>query len=90
MTEYLVKIGFWLRAYDSITIEADSDAAAIEVAKVAAKCAMESASQPEHVDTDDRREGIIAYIDRVTADSREQVIEAVPFDEDRIHPQTGG
>lgn len=22
MTEYLVKIGFWLRAYDSLTVEA--------------------------------------------------------------------
>jgi len=71
MTEYLVKIGFWLRAYDSITIEADSDTAAIEAAKVAAKRAMESASQPEHIDTDDRREGIIAYIDRVSSTGKE-------------------
>lgn len=23
MTEYVVKIGFWLRAYDSVTVEAD-------------------------------------------------------------------
>ena len=26
MTEYIVKIGFWLRAYDGFTVEADSDA----------------------------------------------------------------
>jgi hypothetical protein len=26
MTEYLVKIAFWLRAYDGFTIEADTDA----------------------------------------------------------------
>ena len=30
MTEYIVKIGFWLRAYDGFTIEAKSDADAIE------------------------------------------------------------
>ena len=29
MTEYVVKIGFWLRAYDSVTVEADADAEAI-------------------------------------------------------------
>ena len=90
MTEYSVKLGFGLRAYDSITIEANSDAAAIEAAKVAAKRAMESASQPEHIDTDDRREGIIAYIDRISSTGKEHVIEAVPFDDDRIHPQPGG
>ena len=33
MTEYIVKIGFWLRAYDSRTIDAASDAEAIEQAK---------------------------------------------------------
>ncbi len=86
MTEYLVKIGFWLRAYDSITVEANGDAEAIEAAKSAAKAAMEAGCQPEHIEIEDRREGIIAYIDRVTADGKEQVIEAVPFDDDRIHP----
>jgi hypothetical protein len=34
MTEYVVKIGFWLRAYDSVTVEADADAEAIEKAKI--------------------------------------------------------
>ena len=42
MTEYIVKIGFWLRAYDGIAVEADSDADAIEKAKEAAKAAMDS------------------------------------------------
>jgi hypothetical protein len=32
MTEYVVKIAFWLRAFDSVTIEATSDAEAIEKA----------------------------------------------------------
>ena len=26
MTEYFVKIAFWLRAYDGFTVEADTDA----------------------------------------------------------------
>jgi hypothetical protein len=33
MTKYIVKIGFWLRAYDGFTVEAESDADAIEQAK---------------------------------------------------------
>ena len=50
MTEYVVKIGFWLRAYDSVTVEADADAEAIEKAKIAATTAMTSTAHPEHVD----------------------------------------
>lgn len=85
MTEYIVKIAFWLRAFDSMTLEAASDTEAIEKAKAAARTAMESAAYPEHIDTDERREGVIAYIDRLTPDGREDVIEDVEFDDDRIH-----
>ena len=85
MTEYIVKIAFWLRAFDSVTLEADTDAEAIEKAKAVAAVAMESTAIPEYVDTDERREGIIAYIDRLTPDGREDVIENVEFDDDRIH-----
>ena len=46
MTEYVVKIGFWLRAYDSVTVEADADAEAIEKAKIAATTAMTSTAHP--------------------------------------------
>ena len=46
MTEYVVKIAFWLRAFDSVTIEATSDAEAVEKAKVAATAAMESTALP--------------------------------------------
>ena len=67
MTEYVVKIGFWLRAYDSVTVEADADAEAIEKAKIAATTAMTSTAHPEHVEFDERREGVIAFIDRVSA-----------------------
>jgi hypothetical protein len=85
MTEYSVKIAFWLRGYDGFTVEADSDAEAIEKAKTAAKTAMGSATHPEHVEIEDRREGIIVFIDRVTPHGRHAVIEDVAFDDDRIH-----
>ena len=76
MTEYLVKLGFWLRAYDSD---------AIGKAKQAAKTAMESRAQPEAIDTDERREGIIAYIDRLDPGCRKAVAEGIAFHDDRIH-----
>lgn len=85
MTEYIVKIGFWLRAYDGLTVEAGSDAEAVEKAKAAARTAMESMAPPEHIEIAERHEGIIVFIDRVTPDGREAVIEDVAFDEDRIH-----
>jgi hypothetical protein len=84
MSEYIVKLGFWLRAYDSVTIEASSDAEAIEKAKAAAKTNMESRVWPEHIDTDERRQGVIAFIDRIDAAGRASVAEDVAFDHDRI------
>ena len=89
MSEYVVKIGFWLRAYDSFTVEADSDAGAIEKAKLSARIAMESRAHPEHIDIEERREGIIAFIDRITRDGRQAVIEDVPFPGDHIRMPTG-
>jgi hypothetical protein len=85
MTEYIVKIAFSLRAFDSLTVEAVTNAEAVEKAKIAAKAAMESMAYPEHIDIDERREGVIAFIDRVTPDGRHAVIEDVAFDDDRIH-----
>ncbi len=46
---------------------------------------MESIAYPEHIDTGERREGVIAYIDRIDPDGHEPVIEDVEFDDDRIH-----
>jgi hypothetical protein len=86
MTEYVVKVGFWLPAFDSVTVEADGDAEAIEKAKVAATAAMALTAHPEHVDFDERREGVIAFIDRITPAGRQAVVEDVAFDEDRIRP----
>ena len=85
MTEYVVKLAFWLRAWDSVTIEAEADAEAIDKAKAAAKRAMESRVIPESIDTDRRREGLIAYVDRLDPDRRECVVEDVTFDDDHIH-----
>jgi len=70
---------------DSVTIEAEADAEAIDKAKAAAKRAMESGAIPESIDTDRRREGLIAYVDRLDPDRRECVVENVVFDDDRIH-----
>lgn len=86
MTEYIVKIGFWLRAYDGRTVEATSDFEAIEKAKAAALTAMESMERPEHIEFEERREGLIVYIDTQTPDGRRPVIEDVEFDDDHIHP----
>jgi hypothetical protein len=85
MTRYLVKIGFWLRAYDGLTVEAGSDAEAIEKAKAVARTAMDSMAPPEHIEIAERREGVIVFIDRVTPPGREAVIEDVAFYNDRIH-----
>ncbi|MGP8124039.1 MAG: hypothetical protein ACLP8B_26395 [Xanthobacteraceae bacterium] len=90
MSEYIVKIGFWLRAYDGFTVDANSDAEAIEKAKAAANTAMESGAYPEHIETAERREGVIAFIDRVTQQGRHAIGEDVAFDDDRIHDSPTG
>ena len=90
MSAYIVEMGFWLRAYDGFAVEADSNARAIERAKAAAKISMESADHPEHIEIGERREGTIAFIDRITTDGRRRVIEDVEFDDDRIHDARPG
>ena len=90
MTEYTVKIAFWLRAYDGFTVEAESDAEAIGKAKAMAKTAMGSCAHPEHIEIEERREGIIAFIDRITPQGSVPVVENVVFDDDRIHDVPAG
>jgi len=90
MTEYIVKIGFWLRAYDGFTVEANSDDEAIVKAKAGAKTAMESTAYPEHVAVEERREGVIVFVDCVAPDGRWAVIEDVAFDDDHIPQQPPG
>ena len=90
MSEYIVKIGFWLRAYDGFTVDAKDDAEAIAKAKAAAKTAMESSTHPEHFDIEERREGVIAFIDQLGPEGRQAVAEDVEFDDDRIHDSPTG
>ena len=77
--------GFLAAGLGQREIKADADAEAIDKAKVAAKHAMESRVMPESIDTDRRREGLIAYVDRLDPDRRECIAENVPFDDDYIH-----
>jgi hypothetical protein len=51
---------------------------------------MESGAHPEHIDIEERQEGIIAYIDRVGPNGRHAIIEDVAFDDDRIHDAPTG
>jgi len=87
MPEYRVKLGFWLRAYETLDIEADTSEGAIENARQAARAAMELMTSPEHIDLDARREGSILWIDQVGAPIDSATIaEDIEFDDDRIHP----
>jgi hypothetical protein len=85
MNEYMVKVGFWVRAFDVTTIEAHNDTEAIELGKVAAVTLMKSHAHPEEIDCDERREGSIVYIDCLDRDGREEIVGYVPFDDDRLH-----
>lgn len=69
-----------------MTIEAANHAEAIAKASAAAKTAMDSHADPEAIDTDERRQGAIVYVDRLGPRRREAVAEDVAFDDDRIDP----
>lgn len=79
MTDYCVKLRFWLRAFDSTTISAATDAEAYHLAKSAAADLMNARSHPDEVDLEERRDGLISYVDRLGHDRRE-LAEAVAFD----------
>jgi hypothetical protein len=51
---------------------------------------MESGAHPEHIDIEERREGIIAFIDHVGPNGRHAMIEDVAFDDDCIHDAPTG
>jgi hypothetical protein len=50
---------------------------------------MESAASPEHIEIGERRQGIIVFIDRITRNGRQAVIEDVPFTSDPVRISTG-
>lgn len=80
MTEYVVKLRFWLRCWDSTTIDAASDAEAIAMAPEVARDMMLVSGFPESIEADERREGLISYIDRVDAEGRNEIAEVIEFD----------
>lgn len=86
MAEYIIKVHFWLACMDTLSIEAKSDVEAIETAKREATSAMQSHDCPDFIDYDERREGSISYIDRITSNRQEEVKQLVAFDEDRLYP----
>lgn len=82
---YRVAVGYYVHAYTYKTIEAATDAEAIESAKRAAVDVMNSCGLPEDTYTDDEKwEGKIGFIDRIDDpydDERETVAEDVYFDD---------
>lgn len=80
MSEYVVKLRFWLRCWEGMKIDADNDADAIAMASQVAREMMYSASFPESIEADERRGGLISYIDRIDAEGRDEIAEAIEFD----------
>lgn len=80
MTDYVIKLRFWLRCWDSKTIDAEPDADAIAMGHQVAREMMLGSAFPESIEADERREGLISYIDRIDAEGRNEIAEAVEFD----------
>jgi urease gamma subunit len=62
-----------------MTIDADNDADAIAMAPQFAREMMLSASFPESIEVDERREGLISCIDRVDLEGRDELAKAIEF-----------
>lgn len=90
MTEFIVKVHYWLRCSDTLTIEADADAEAIAKAKLEAAASIESQACPDFIDYDERRDGSISYIDRIVDGEQEEFCDVILFDEDRLYPDWHG
>lgn len=52
--------------------------------------AVGSSAHPEYIDVDERRGGIIVFMNRTTTGSREAIAEDVAFDEARIGARSHG
>jgi hypothetical protein len=81
MAEYEVKVAYWVRGYESVAVQAESDAEAIEKAKAAALGVMEHETTPE-LDLGCKRHGTILWIDRHGSNPCEAIAEEVEFDTD--------
>ncbi|CAM5277794.1 hypothetical protein ATER59S_00348 [Aquamicrobium terrae] len=87
MKDYVVKLRFWLRAYDSAEFPAATDAEAFHIAKAAATRMMGQRGHPEEIDMEERREGLISYVDTMGM-ARSELAEGIVFDDDRpLHPE---
>jgi hypothetical protein len=87
MKKYVVKLRFWLRAFDSAEISAATDAEAFHLAKAAACRMMARTGHPDEIDMDERREGLISYLDTMDI-ARGELAEGIAFDGDRpLHPE---
>ena len=75
MTEYIVKIGFSLRAFAGTVITASPDTEAIKKARLAARGVMESTDRPEHFALEHRDDGVILFVDRVADGQTAPVVE---------------
>lgn len=82
MREYIVKLRFWLRAYDSTVISAATDTEALYLARAAARHLMAQTGQPEEIDMEERHEGLISFIDTVSEDPL-PLAAGIVFDGDR-------
>lgn len=87
MTNYTVKLRFWLRAYDSTEISAATDTEALYLARAAARHMMAQTGQPEEIDMEERHEGLISFIDTMS-EAPSPLAAGIVFDGDRpLHPE---
>lgn len=82
MKDYVVKLRFWLRAYDSTEISAATDTEALYLARAAARHMMAQTGQPEDIDLEERHEGLISFIDTLSEDPL-PLAAGIVFDGDR-------
>jgi len=68
-----IKLRFWLRCWDSMTIDAETDADAIGMGQQVAREMMLGSGFPEPIEADERREGLTSYIDRIDAEGRNEI-----------------
>lgn len=80
MIDYVVKLRFWLRCWDSMTVDVDNDGEVIAAAPQFAREMMRTASSPGSIEADEHREEHIFYVDRVDMERRNEIAEAIEFD----------
>lgn len=77
MNTYRATVRFWIPACATVHVQAPSDAEVLPAARAAAAQVMRATGYPDYFDGDERRDGIIASLDRCTASAREVVAEDI-------------